>query len=453
MNNLRPVEGYVDDRPDEQVFQVHSDIFADPQIFELEQKHIFGKTWCFLALESQLSKPNDYISTYIGTTPVLVMRDGKGRIGAFLNICRHKGAVLCRKDSGNSKFIVCNYHGWAYTTAGKSADIKDVQGGCYPPSFETADHNLLPVARMEVYKGLIFGCLSPDVAPLAEHLGELRTFLDFAMEQGPQGMEFIPGRITYTFNANWKLQMDNGTDFYHLTSTHPSFMEVVQRRENENVGNTEAKMFDWSKRLTQNGGSFGFKNGHTVVWLNQPQPERRPVFSRLEEVRERLGHSHAEWMLKLRNITVFPNMQIADATSLLLRTFRPIAPNKTEMRVYCMAPIGEDAEVRAFRLRQFEDFFNVSGFATPDDTTVYEDCQIGFAAGRGGWMQGYQRGMTATVKGPSESARAIGLNPEFSVEGPWAIQNETCFHPTFRQWARMMKPALQEASSTEGAVS
>ena len=452
MNSLKPVEAYVDDRPEEGVFQVHSDIFADPAIFELEQKEIFGKTWCFLALESQLPKPNDYLTTYIGTTPILVMRDGKGRIGAFLNICRHKGAVLCRKESGNTKFVVCNYHGWAYGTNGKSIDIKDAQGGCYPPRFETQDHNLIPVARMETYKGLIFGCLSPEVGPLSEHLGELRTFLDFAMEQSPQGMEFVPGRIAYTFNANWKLQMDNGTDFYHLTSTHPSFMEVVQRRENENAGNVEAKMFDWSKRLTQTGGMFGFENGHTMVWLDQPQPERRPVYSRLEEVRSRLGETSAEWMLKLRNITVFPNMQIADATSLLLRTFRPIAPNKTEMRVYCMAPIGEAPEVRAFRLRQFEDFFNVSGFATPDDTTVYEDCQIGFASGRGGWMQGYQRGMGATIVGPSESAKALGANPKYSVEGPWAIQNETCFHPTYRQWAKMMGPALGSRPSKEERV-
>lgn len=451
MHQLRAVEGYVDDRPEDDIFQVHSEIFSDPEIFALEQKHIFGKTWCFLAIESQLPRPNDYVATYIGNTPVLVMRDGKGRLGAFLNICRHKGAVLCRKETGNAKFVVCNYHGWAYTTGGKIVDIKDLQGGCYPENFGERDHNLIPIAKMGIYKGLIFGCLSEDASALEENLGELRTFIDFAMEQSPAGMEFVPGRITYTFNANWKLQMDNGTDFYHLTSTHPSFMEVVQRRENENAGNTEAKMFDWSKRLLQDGGMFGFKNGHTLVWLNQPQPERRPIYARLEEVRERLGDAHAEWMLKLRNMTVFPNMQIADATSLLLRTFRPIAPNLTEMRVHCMAPIGEDPETRAFRLRQFEDFFNVSGFATPDDTTVYEDCQVGFASGRGGWMQGYQRGMTATMRGPSEAAKAIGVNPEYSVEGPWSIQNETCFHSTYRQWVKLMRPALEERAASSGA--
>jgi benzoate/toluate 1,2-dioxygenase alpha subunit len=445
MNQLRSISEYIDDRPDEGFFRIHSDVFSDPRIFELEQKYIFGKTWSFLALESQLRKPNDYVTTYIGTTPVLVMRDGKGRLGAFLNICRHKGAVLCRKETGNTKFVVCNYHGWAYTTAGKIADVKDKDSGCYPESFGTENHDLVPLARLDTYKGLVFGCLSPDVSPLSEHLGELRTFIDMAMEQSPQGMEFVPGRITYTYDANWKLQMDNGTDFYHLTSTHPSFMEVVKRRENENAGNVEAKMFDWSKRLLQTGGMFGFRNGHTVIWLDQPQPERRPVYSRMDEIRSRLGDAKAEWMLKLRNMTVFPNMQIADATSLLLRTFRPLAPNKTEMRVFCMAPIGEDPEVRAFRIRQFEDFFNVSGFATPDDTTVYEDCQIGFGSGRGGWLQGYQRGMTAIVKGATDAARTLGVEPEMSVEGPWGIQNETCFHPTYRQWARMMAPALEAA--------
>jgi len=60
-----------------------------------------------------------------------------------------------------------------------------------------------------------------------------------------------------------------------------------------------------------------------------------------------VGDKRADWMLKLRNIVVFPNMQIADSTSLLLRTFRPLAVNKTEMRVYCMAPVGEPPAQRA----------------------------------------------------------------------------------------------------------
>ena len=142
---------------------------------------------------------------------------------------------------------------------------------------------------------------------------------------------------------------------------------------------------------------FQFRHGHTVGWLNQVEVEKRPIYPDIGKIRERVGDLRAEWMLKPRNLVVFPNMQIADATALLLRTFCPLAPDRTEMRVRCLAPIGEPPEQRAWRLRQFEDFFNASGFATPDDTTVYEDCQTGYAARPLEWLQGYARGM-ATVK-------------------------------------------------------
>ncbi len=60
--------------------------------------------------------------------------------------------------------------------------------------------------------------------------------------------------------------------------------------------------------------------------------------------------------------------------------------------------------------------------------------------------------MGATIVGPSESAKALGANPKYSVEGPWAIQNETCFHPTYRQWVKLMRPALGSGQSKEEQV-
>ena len=63
------------------------------------------------------------------------------------------------------------------------------------------------------------------------------------------------------------------------------------------------------------------------------------------------------------------------------------------MKSYCLAPIGEAPELRAWRLRQFEDFFNPGGMATPDDTVTYEGCQSGFGAQPISFLQGYARGM------------------------------------------------------------
>lgn len=440
--NLNDIRMYVDDRPDEGVFRVHPALFSSEELFELEKKYVFQRTWNFLALESQLPEANDFVTTLITDIPVLVTRDSKGLVRAFLNACRHKGALVARTTQGTARYHVCPYHGWAYDATGKNVDIKDAKAGCYAEAFHAEDHGLVPLARVASYKGLVFGSLSPDVPPLEEFLGEFRYFLDLAMEQGPKGMEFVPGRAMYTFEGNWKLQMDNGMDQYHLTSTHTSFLDVQQRRR-EGAGNQAARQFDWQKRFSQEGGGFLFRNGHAVVWLRQPEVDKRPIYPAIEEIRARVGEARAEWMLNLRNTLVFPNMQIADSTSLLLRVFRPLSVNRTEMRVYCLAPIGEAPEARAWRIRQFEDFFNTSGFATPDDTVVYEECQRGLSAPALPFLQGYSRGMTATHPGANDHAERLGFKPAASVKGPFGINPETVFYPAYREWARLMQTGVE----------
>ena len=437
----RDMSRYVDDRPAEGIFRVHRDVFADPELFELERKFIFERTWNFLTLEAQIAKPNDFVTTHIGATPVLVTRDAEGRIGAFLNVCRHKGALLCGAERGNARYLTCPYHGWAYDTAGRNRDIKDRKAAAYPPSFDAESHDLLPLARLASYKGLIFASLSAEVPPLEDFLGDMRVFLDLAMDQGPQGMEFVPGRVAYTYRGNWKLQLDNGVDPYHLTSTHQSFIGIQARRR-AGEGNLEARQFDWAKRAQAQSGTFGFRNGHAVIWTDQPEAKKRPIYPVIAEVEKRVGAIRAEWMLRARNIQIFPNMQIADAMTLMVRSFRPLAVDRTEMRSYCLAPIGEAPELRAWRLRQFEDFFNPTGLATPDDTVVYEDCQEGFRAHGLEFLQGYARGIGAVEQGANAAAKRLGIVPAESVAGTFETGPETPFHAPYREWRRLMEAGL-----------
>jgi benzoate/toluate 1,2-dioxygenase alpha subunit len=70
-------------------------------------------------------------------------------------------------------------------------------------------------------------------------------------------------------------------------------------------------------------------------------------------------------MFNMRNLSIFPNLQIAENASSQLRVIRPLAPDLTEMRTWCIAPKGESAQARRQRIRQYEDFFNPSGMATP----------------------------------------------------------------------------------------
>ncbi|GAA4343286.1 benzoate 1,2-dioxygenase large subunit [Pigmentiphaga soli] len=433
----------VDDRPEAGVFRVHRDVYTDPEIFELEQRFIFERSWSFLCLESQLPKAFDFVTAHIGRVPVVVTRGEDMRLRAFLNACRHKGAQLLLQEQGSRRSIACPYHGWSYDTQGRNIAIKARDTGHYGPAFDAAGHDLLPLARLASYKGLVFGCLDPGVPALEDFLGDMKFFIDLYMDQGPDGMEAVPGRAVYTYRGNWKLQMDNGMDYYHLTSTHSSFLDVqAKRRRGE--GNQAARQFDWAKRESQQGGTFLFRHGHALNWLRQPEAEKRPIWPVIDEIRARVGEQRAQWMLNLKNCVVFPNMQIADATSLLLRTFRPISAGETEMRVYCLAPRGESPERRAWRLRQFEDFFNPSGFATPDDTVVYEDCQSGYHAGGSGgpglfdYTQGCERGRAILQTEPGGVARELGIAPAGAVEGGFEVQQEMCFMAPYREWQRLM---------------
>jgi benzoate/toluate 1,2-dioxygenase alpha subunit len=432
---------YVDDRPSEGVFRVHRDVYADPELFELEMKYIFERTWNYLALESEIAKPNDFVTRHIGRTPVIVTRDAKGKIGAFINACRHKGATVCRLEEGNTKFHVCPYHGWAYDASGKNVDIKDRAAGAYAAAFEAENHDLLPVAKIASYKGMIFGSLSAEVPALEDHLGDLKFFLDLHMEQSPSGMEVIPGRALYTYRGNWKMQMENGQDPYHETTTHGCFVAVQQRRM-QGEGNVEGRQIDWKVRAAADSGTFELRSGHSSVWIDCLEPEKRAVFPLLDEIRARSGEVKAQWMLKQRNAVMFPNLQIADQIVPQLRVFRPISVDRTELRSFVLAPVGEPAQQRTARLRQFEDFINPCGFATPDDVAMFNECQGNYTGSGPEWLQAYGRGVSALAAGSAGLDSELGIRPIGATRGRFEMQPETGTHAMFREWARLLEKGL-----------
>ncbi|HVV92174.1 MAG TPA: SRPBCC family protein [Hyphomicrobiales bacterium] len=426
------------DDPDNGVFRVHRDAFVDETIFEREMKTIFEGTWIFLALETQIRQPHDFVTTHIGRQPVVVTRDGDGAVRGFMNTCRHRGALVVHEKCGNATRHICRYHSWTYDSAGRNVSIKNERAGAYARDFLERGHDLVPIPRLETYKGLIFGSLNPEVPPLESFLGDFRFWIDLVMEHGENGMEIIPGGATYTFNGNWKLQVENGLDFYHLTSAHPSFMAIVKRRNEGDSANRQVRSPDFTTRGDRPAGMYTFPSGHSVIWVENPAPQDRPLWLNIEALRRRVGERRAEWMLNSRNMTIFPSLQLADATSTILRTIRPLAVDRTEMRIQCIAPVGEAPEARERRIRQFEDFFNPSGLATPDDNACYRDCQEGYAARILDWQQGYDRGMAKLVWGADALAQDLGFEPTTSLHGLFPLQNEMAYHAGYRAWADLM---------------
>ena len=440
------------DQPQDQVFDVSRRLFTDDEVFELEMQHIFEGSWIYLCHESQAAKPNDFFTTHMGRQPVVIIRGEDGELRCFINACAHRGATLCRTSRGNNKFLTCSYHGWTYNTAGKNVDIKDLDSGGYPDAFMRQSHDLTQIARLETYAGFVFGSLNPDVPELGDYLAATKPFIDMLDEMGADGCEVLPGASTYLYKGNWKMQAENGIDGYHFTTIHANYVGMVSRRlqmEAEGVSEDKVKMaFDDSMMDTMlqamHSGCYDLHNGHGIIWIDFPKPENRPLWSESEAVIKRVGQAKADWMLKRqRNLFLYPNVQLMEQASSQIRVFRPLTPNATEVKSYCIAPKGESKASRERRIRQFEDFFNATGMATPDDLTVFEECQRGFRGHQVEWQQGYDRGYKDMIIGADESAEALGIEPYSSGLD---ATHETLYHGQYRVWQELIAAGLKRTA-------
>jgi phenylpropionate dioxygenase-like ring-hydroxylating dioxygenase large terminal subunit len=291
----------------------------------------------------------------------------------------------------------------------------------------------VPVAQFASHNGFLFASLNPDVPTLAEHLGDAAQFLDLHTLQGPEGLEFVPGSVSYTFDGNWKLQIENALDMYHFGYVHMSYVDLLRRRTQVTTGGLPP---------TPDGqqGSFSFGRGHALMWRSNSRATPQLLADRKETFAPRMNETQLKWSTYGRNLTIFPNMQIVDnVTSMMLRVIRPVEAGRTEMRTHCLAPKGEGRAQRAGRIRDYEDFFNPSGLATPDDNVIYEHSQAGFAATDAGTTSGYLRGMDRTGLPESNPyAEELGLKSSEWMVGPRSLGDETCFHDAYREWARLL---------------
>jgi len=432
------VGGLIFDRPEEGLFGVCRSVFSDPAVFELEMRRIFEGTWVYLAHESQVPEPGDFMVIRIGQRSVIVVRAGNGRINAFFNACAHRGAALCATERGSVRSFVCSYHSWAYDLDGRNIHIKDRESGGYSKQFAEHPPDLTPVARIDSYRGFIFASLNPDVAGLQEHLGAASGFIDLLVDQSPQGLEILKGSSTYRVRANWKMHMENGIDNYHFEVVHQNYVKVLQHRARHAAENPDQRTLlagfvreEWM----DNTGWYDLGNGHALTCFPAASPESRPSWDRREELNARLGKERADWLLhRQRNLLVFPNVYLMDQASTQIRVIRPVSPGISEVKSYCFAPRGESARAREIRIRQFEDFFNASGMATPDDLAVFEAVQIGCEA-NGELRQRFGRGLGRANAGGDERSRSLGIKPAYSGD---RAPDETIFRGVYRHWARLM---------------
>jgi len=346
----------------------------DEEIYALEIDKIFTKTWHFLGHESELKEYGSYVTRYIGNDPILVTRNKKGEIKAFLNSCTHRGAKLCMADCGESKSFMCPYHGWTFNPDGK---LMGVTAGnrVYGEEMVKDEWGLRPVPRLEIYAGLIFGNLDPDSIALENFLGDLRWYIDILVKRTDEGMEVIGAPQRWIVNTNWKVTAENFcADSYHALTAHRSTVEM-----------------GISPDFVSQAG-FGYNvclnHGHGLNLVLTPPGIEAPLYQGLPEdlwpmFERNLDPDQLDILAKLQVHvgTCFPNLSWVSipqstgndfsTTFLNLRVWRPLGPDRIEICSWVLIDKEVSKNYKREANKAYIISFGPSGTLEEDDTEIW----------------------------------------------------------------------------------
>ncbi len=192
--------------------------YTDAEVFEAEATKIFRDEWVFVCMEGECASPGDYFATHIAGEPVVVVRGDDEVLRAFSNTCRHRGTPLLDDGRGTVKRqIICPYHAWTYSLSGS---LKAVPFNKNIP-VDSDEHGLISV-RLEVWLGLVFVHLGQSPGSLADRLDGINKYLRIFE---PEKFDCVASGNTETWQANWKLAIENAIESYHLFKVHRETLE------------------------------------------------------------------------------------------------------------------------------------------------------------------------------------------------------------------------------------
>jgi len=196
-----------------------SKYYTKKEILKQEYKNIFLKHWICVGRAEDIAKPSEYFTLDIGGENVIILRDNKGMLKAFFNVCRHRGTRICQNNKGKfSKTIQCGYHGWTYNLDGNLVGAPHMDN---VDKFNKKDYPLHSVS-IEEWEGFLF--LNLDDHP--ENFGKkFEPIIDRFSSWNLDNLAIKESRI-YNVNCNWKLIIQNFCECYHCPIIHPQLAEI-----------------------------------------------------------------------------------------------------------------------------------------------------------------------------------------------------------------------------------
>ena len=381
-------------------------LYSDQQTARNEQDRIYrGATWNYLCLDAELPEPGSYRTTFVGETPVVVVKDDDGEVYAFENRCAHRGALIALEKSGKAGSFQCVYHAWSYNRQGDLTGVafeKGVQGqGGMPASFCKEEHGPRKL-MVAVYCGLVFGSFSEEVPPIDEYLGpEICSRIERVLHKPVE----VIGRFTQALPNNWKLYFENVKDSYHASLLHLFFTTFELNRLSQKGGVI----------VDETGGhhvSFSMIDPAAADASYKEQGLRSDDSSyRLKDPSVLAGFEEYDDGITLQILSVFPGFVLQQIQNCLaVRQVLPKGVGRSELNWTYIGYADDTPGQRTVRLKQLN-LVGPAGFISMEDGAVGGFVQRGIA--------GAQDRDAVVEMGGDETGSSEGRATETSVRGFW----------------------------------
>ncbi len=388
--------------------------YQSEELLAQEQQRLFeGPTWNYLCLDVELPQPGSYRSTFIGTTPVVVVRDTDGTLRGFENRCAHRGALIVLDQAGHTdKGFQCVYHAWSYDLQGKLTGVafqKGVKGaGGMPATFDRADHGPRRL-RVTAYCGLVFGTFSDATPAIEDHLGAaICARIQRVMHKPVQ----VIARYTQALPNNWKLYVENVKDSYHASLLHLFFTTFELNRLSQKGGVIVSECgghhvsYSMTDRAVETGQRSSADSSYRDQGLRSDQQRYR-----LRDPSVLQGFTEYGDGITLQILSMFPGFVLQQIQNCLaVRQVLPRDLTHTDLHWTVLGYADDTPEQREVRLKQ-GNLIGPAGFISMEDGAVGGFVQRGIA-GAGG-LQG------VLEMGGADAASGEGRATETSVRGFW----------------------------------
>src|SRR5438034_2185582 len=208
--------------------------FVSQEIFGEEQEKIFSTQWILVGHQSAIVQAGEYFISEVAGESLIVVRDKRGEIQGFYNVCRHRGTRLLENRNGQLSAIQCPYHAWTYDLNGRLIGAPHMDE---VPGFDKADYSLHTV-NLALWEGFIFVNLANTAASRLgrDYISLDKWFAPLAGKFSRWNLSALRSakRIDYDVRANWKLIFENYSECYHCGGVHPELSKISPYDSAEN---------------------------------------------------------------------------------------------------------------------------------------------------------------------------------------------------------------------------